>query len=122
MDNRIVQTATALSEHEKALQSGLSRIAALGCDVQEVRERLLALAVEDKRLGETKADKEAMETFRAEQERVEKDLTQQVQSLRSDITELAEKFVRSGAGDGTADQQGAPSSEGANIFEQDISR
>jgi len=122
MDDRIERTAKALSEHEKALQSGMRRIAALSRDVEEVRERLLALAVEDKRLGETKADKHAMETFRGQQERVEKDLTQQIQSLRSDITELAEKFVRSGAGNGTADQGDAPSSEGANIFEQDISR
>jgi len=122
MDDRIERTGKALSKHEKALQSGMGRIAALSRDVQEVRERLLALAVEDKRLGETKVDKEALETFRGQQERVEKDLIQQIQSLRSDITELAEKFVRSGAGNGTADHQGAPSSEGANIFEQDISR
>ncbi len=122
MDDRIARTAKALSEHEKAFQSGMSRIAALGRDVEEVRERLLALAVADKRLGETKADKQAMEAFRGQQERVEKDLTQQIQSLRSDITELAEKFVRSGAGNGAPGQEGAPSSEGADIFEQDISR
>lgn len=122
MDVRIEQTAKALSKQEKALQSGMGRIAALSRDVQEVREGLLALAVEDKRLGEAKADKEALETFRGQQERVEKDLTQQIQSLRSDITELAEKFVRSGAGNGTPGQGGAPSGEGANIFEQDISR
>lgn len=129
VDTRIGQGLEAVSQQKKTVQKATEELGALANEVQEIKERVLDLGLKYRLLEETKADTELVETSRTERTQMQENLTGQIQSLRSDITRLAEQFVRARTGpppssaprtEDTSPE--VPPEDQESIFEQEIPR